>query len=64
MGAVAWELQGRGGREWRHIEERRRVRERDSMMKNKTERHGKGERKGDMRKIKHEERFRKGNEPV
>lgn len=50
------------------VETRRREeaceRERDSMMKNKTERHGKGERKGEMRKIKHEERFRKGNEAV
>lgn len=54
----------RGPRVETHRGEEACERERDNMMKSKTERHVMGERKGEMGKIKHEERFRKGNEAV
>ncbi len=36
--ALAWELRGRGGREWRHMEERRREREREGETERERER--------------------------
>lgn len=65
--ALAWELRGRGGREWRHIEERRRVRERgrERDIQNDGERdRDRKEANAKKRKMKDEGRFRKGNEAV